>query len=209
MNIQEYFIKNENVNLTEEEIVKNIEDNKESLEKLTEFFLSHKYENLDDNKVISLEKNFNKIFTESKKYNKMINLVSNLKGTNTFVLNEELLQDETKSLIKRHGSLFESSLSNFLCIMEANEDKIDYITEDSKIYDELIKMLQEAKENNVPIDEGIFGSILGGITGAAFGPMVSKAFCKALGIDERGTLGNLLTSRLVCGAVAAYVGYKN
>ena len=50
---------------------------------------------------------------------------------------------------------------------------------------------------------------LGGLSGAIAGPAIGKAFCKALGIDERGSLGNLMTSRLVLGAVGTYVGWKN
>ena len=37
------------------------------------------------------------------------------------------------------------------------------INEDLVLYDDVIQKLQEAKENNVAIEEGIFGAIFGGI----------------------------------------------
>ena len=210
MKLEDYFIINENILLDEEQQNEIIESNKEAIDELKSFFLSKQYENLDEDLYRSLEKNFNKLFVESKNYNTIVNLSSQIKLTNEYSLNVESLLEESQNLNKRFSNgIYESALFNFLCIMESNKEDINFITEDSQIYDALIKQLQEAKENNVPIDEGLFKSVLGGLTGATFGPMVSKAFCKALGIDERGTLGNLLTSRLVCGAVAAYVGYKN
>jgi hypothetical protein len=212
MTIKDYFVENKRVSLTEEQLQEIRESNNQHIEKLKEFFMSKTYESLDEDKYVSLEKNFNKMFTEVKSYNSIVNLTSNIRLTNEYLLNKETLLPESQKLAKRFGSLYENALSNFLCIMEASEDKsneAEIITEDAKVYDELIQKLQEAKENNVPIDEGILGSIIGGLTGATFGPMIGRAFCKALNVDERGTLGNLLTSRLVCTAVAAYVGYKN
>jgi hypothetical protein len=35
-----------------------------------------------------------------------------------------------------------------------------------------------------------------------------KAICKCLGIDEKGTLGSLLTSKLVLTAMGAQLGYR-
>ena len=70
------------------------------------------------------------------------------------------------------------------------------------------RLVQEAKENKQPIDEGLFGSIFGGLTGAIAGPAIGKAICKALGLDERGLLGNLLTSRLFLTALGGYIGWK-
>lgn len=76
-------------------------------------------------------------------------------------------------------------------------------------YNSIIEKLQEAKENKMPIDEGLFGAIFGGLTGATAGPAVMKAVCHVLGIDERGTLGNLMTSRMVLTALGGYLGWKN
>lgn len=76
-------------------------------------------------------------------------------------------------------------------------------------YDLLIEQLQEAKDNGDPIDEGLFKAIFGGLTGAVAGPSIIKAFCKALGVDEKGMFGNLLSSRLFLTALGGYVGWKN
>lgn len=76
-------------------------------------------------------------------------------------------------------------------------------------YDKIIELLNEAKENHIPIDEGLFGAIFGGISGAIAGPAIGKAICKAMSIDERGMLGNLFTSRLFLSALGGYIGWKN
>ena len=83
------------------------------------------------------------------------------------------------------------------------------IMEDSTAYDQLIERLQEAKENNEPIDEGLFKAITGVVAGATIGPSIMKGVCKVLGISENGTLGNLMTSRLVLASLAGYLGWKN
>lgn len=75
-------------------------------------------------------------------------------------------------------------------------------------YDDVIAKLQEAKDNNIPVEEGLVGAIIGGVTGAALGPKVMKAICKALGINESGPLGNLMTSRLILTAVGTSIGWK-
>ena len=36
-----------------------------------------------------------------------------------------------------------------------------------------------------------------------------KAVCNVLGINERGALGNLMTSRMVLTAMGGYLGWKN
>ena len=82
------------------------------------------------------------------------------------------------------------------------------LQEELVAYDDMIKLLQEAKEAGKPIDEGFFGAIFGGITGVAFGPSVMKAVCKVLGINDKGPLGNLMTSKLVLAALAAEIGWK-
>ncbi len=82
------------------------------------------------------------------------------------------------------------------------------INEDLVLYDDVIQKLKEAKENNVAIEEGIFGAIFGGIAGAAAGPAVMKAIAKVLGIDEKGSLYALMTSKLTLTALGAYMGWK-
>ena len=75
-------------------------------------------------------------------------------------------------------------------------------------YDSIIEKLNEAKENGIPIDEGIFGAIGGAILGSALGPKLGGAICKALGVDPKGSFGSLLTSRLVMGAICTTMGWK-
>lgn len=77
----------------------------------------------------------------------------------------------------------------------ANQEPIK--EELDKQYDTIIQKLQEAKEQQLPIDEGIFGATVG----VTVGPKLMRAVCLALGIDPKGTLGNLMTSRLVLTAV--------
>ena len=69
----------------------------------------------------------------------------------------------------------------------ANSVEEQVITEDL-IYDDLIKRLQECKEQNIPIDEGFFKAIFGGLGGATIGPPIMKGICKVLGIDEKGSI---------------------
>lgn len=79
---------------------------------------------------------------------------------------------------------------------------------ESQVYDEIIQKLNEAKENGTPIDEGIFGAIGGAILGASVGPKLGSAICKALGVDQKGTFGSLLTSKLVMASIGATMGWK-
>lgn len=88
-------------------------------------------------------------------------------------------------------------------------ENIVNINEEQLAYDKIIESLMEAKNNNTPIDEGIFKALVGGVASATIGPTIMKGVCKVLGIDERGALGNLMTSRLVLTALGGYLGYKN
>ena len=86
------------------------------------------------------------------------------------------------------------------------------IIDSKKVYDYIIESYETAQENNQQLgdvmDEGIFGALVGGAVGATVGQSIMKALCKCLGIDEKGTLGNLLTSKLILGAMGAQLGYK-
>jgi hypothetical protein len=66
--------------------------------------------------------------------------------------------------------------------------------------------LNESMESQ--LDEGILSGLLGGLTGATLGPALGRAFCSALGINPDGTLGKLITSRLVLCAVGAQLGFN-
>jgi len=83
------------------------------------------------------------------------------------------------------------------------------ITEDLDIqYDRIIEALQKAKEDKTPIDEGLLGAIVGAASGFTFGPKIMNAICDVLGINPRGSLGSLMTSRVVLTAVAAKIGAR-
>lgn len=69
--------------------------------------------------------------------------------------------------------------------------------------DQLANAIKEGQD----IDEGLLGSIVGGITGLTAGATVMKAVCKALGVKE-GPLYNMLTSKIICGVAGAAIGYK-
>ena len=79
-----------------------------------------------------------------------------------------------------------------------------------KLYDYIVESAEVANENGQKlddvIDEGIFGALVGAAAGATVGPAIMKAICKVLGIQENGTLGNLLTSRVVLAAICGELG---
>lgn len=87
------------------------------------------------------------------------------------------------------------------------ENRQEAINE-SLAYDEIIQKLNEAKENNTPIEEGLLGAIGGVVLGTTLGPKLGAAICKALGCDPKGTFGSLLTSKLVMGAICGTMGWK-
>lgn len=90
-------------------------------------------------------------------------------------------------------------------IFEAEEIKgltPEQIAEGEKAYATLVEKLQKGE----PIDEGLLGSIIGGTAGLLVGPAIGRAICRALGIEENGTLGKLLTSRLVTTAIGIALG---
>ena len=87
------------------------------------------------------------------------------------------------------------------------KDIESYLTEAAQ-YDDVITRLNEAKEQGMPIEEGIIGALVGGVAGVTLAPSLMKAVCKVLGVDTKGQFGSLLTSRLVLGAVCAELGWK-
>lgn len=88
-----------------------------------------------------------------------------------------------------------------------NTENNEHITEELT-YDSVIQKLMEAKENNTPIDEGLFGAIGGAILGSTFGPKLGAAICKALGVDPKGSFGSLLNSKLIMGSIGTVMGWK-
>jgi cation transporter-like permease len=61
------------------------------------------------------------------------------------------------------------------------------------------------KNNLEAIDEGLFGTLLGGATGLVLGKTLGKLIAKILGI-EKGLLYDLLTSKVVTTALGAAAG---
>lgn len=78
----------------------------------------------------------------------------------------------------------------------------DQIQEGEKLYNTLVEKLEKGEN----IDEGLLGAIVGGAAGALVGPAIGKAICRVLGIEENGTLGKLMTSRLVTTALGIALG---
>lgn len=74
-----------------------------------------------------------------------------------------------------------------------------------------MKLFESAIASKTPgqaLEEGLLGGIAAGISAAALGPALMKSVCAALGIPENGTLGKLLTSKLVLASVAGLLGLK-
>jgi hypothetical protein len=67
-------------------------------------------------------------------------------------------------------------------------------------------ILLEKLNKKEDVDEGFLGALTGGAVGALAGPAIGRAICRALGIDENGNLGKLLTSRLVTTAIGIALG---
>jgi hypothetical protein len=61
------------------------------------------------------------------------------------------------------------------------------------------------REEAEQIDEGILTGLLGGLVGATAGAAIMRAVCNVLKISN-GPLYDLLTSKLVCGAVGVVLG---
>ncbi len=100
---------------------------------------------------------------------------------------------------------YELKYSSSSAIFESEDIKgltPDQIQEGEKTYHELLEKLEKGE----PIDEGFFSGLLTGGAAALVGPSIMKAILKALGVDEKGALGQLLTSRLVLGAIGYTLG---
>ena len=101
------------------------------------------------------------------------------------------------------NELFEGvDLTNVSAKEVQNAKKLfNYIVESAAIAQEEGKSLDDV------MDEGLFTALLGGVAGATIGPAIMRAICKILGISEQGSLGKLMTSSLVLGALGAELGY--
>jgi hypothetical protein len=71
-----------------------------------------------------------------------------------------------------------------------------------------VKMHKNNKQDlSKYVDEGIIAGAIGALAGISFGPAIGKAICDALGIGK-GVLYDLLTSKLVNGAVCGKLGLR-
>lgn len=90
-------------------------------------------------------------------------------------------------------------------IFEAEEimgSSPDEVQKAEEAYYKIVESLEEGQE----IDEGFLSGLVGAGVGALAGPAIGRAICKVLGIEENGTLGKLLTSRLVTTAMGYALG---
>lgn len=76
------------------------------------------------------------------------------------------------------------------------------------LLESVVESVESSKTPGQALEEGLLGGIVGGIAGATLAPAIMKSICKILGIQENGTLGQLLTSKLVLGAMGAQLGLK-
>lgn len=106
--------------------------------------------------------------------------------------------------MSRYNNLFEG--------IDLSQYTPEQIMESKKVYDYIVEANEIAKQEGVPfeevIDEGLFGALVGGAVGSTVGQSIMKAICKCLGIDEKGTLGSLLTSKIVLAAMGTELGYR-
>jgi hypothetical protein len=90
-------------------------------------------------------------------------------------------------------------------IFEAEEIK-DLTPEQVKEGEKTYAIILEKLERGEKLDEGIFTGILAAGAGALIGPSIMRAVCKCLGVEPEGTLGKLLTSKLVLASVGFTLG---
>lgn len=160
-------------------------------------------ENENINKVNSLFENneFNSIFNNPKLFNEAMILANELPFYGL-----EFDEEDVKSKIQKYGMNMQKLYENYYFSNDI-EDNTNQVKEDLS-YDDIIEKLKEAKEKEMPIDEGVLGSIFGGLAGATVGPKIMRAICNALGVDEKGAFGSLLTSRLILTTIGAKLGWR-
>jgi len=89
---------------------------------------------------------------------------------------------------------------------EELEEKVDAALEEFvKEYKNEDGTYNVLKFNEEMTNEGLLGTIFGGLTGFALGKTIGKAVAKVLGI-EKGVMYDMLTSRLVGAALGSALG---
>lgn len=111
-------------------------------------------------------------------------------------------KDEMKNAMHCSDSLDNVIRECNICMENCND-----ILEDANTYNEIIEQLVDARNNNVPVEEGIFKALVGGVAGMTIAPAIMKALCSILGIDIKGQFGSILTSRLVLTALCTKMGW--
>lgn len=111
------------------------------------------------------------------------------------------------------GTVKVRKFSDILADMEEDEDEEDVemelTKEQASAIIDIFMNPESVNESQIELlNEGIFGSILGGIGGLAFGKSIGKLLANTLGIKDNSPLYNVLTSRLVGTAIGAALGKK-
>jgi hypothetical protein len=134
-------------------------------------------------------------------------------GNNTLPIQEQMVLESRENYNRLSSFMEKEDLPTYLDFKYASSSKI-FETEEvmgstpeqlqaaEKAYSYIVERLEAGEE----LDEGFLGALAGGAIGALAGPAVGRAICKVLGIDEKGHLGKLLTSRLVAAALGYTIG---
>ncbi len=93
-------------------------------------------------------------------------------------------------------------------ILNDKEVNTELTEEQAKVLIDLLLNENITKEELLNLNEGVLGSILGGVTGFAFGSNIGKLLANVLGIREGSPLYTVLTSRMVTTAIGAELGKK-
>ena len=112
---------------------------------------------------------------------------------------------ETPAISAEIPSYYDIKYAQSSKIFEAHEVmgvSPEQLQEAEKAYYTILEKLNNGEE----VDEGFLSSLAGGTVGFLAGPAIGRAICRALGIDEGGNLGKLLTSRLVTTAIGIALG---
>lgn len=92
--------------------------------------------------------------------------------------------------------------------MKSINECLEQPINESQVYDDIIKSLQESKEQGKSLDEGLFTGLFAGAAAFTVGPTIMKTVANVLGIDLKGPLGSVMTSRLILTAVGAKLGFR-
>lgn len=103
--------------------------------------------------------------------------------------------------VKEDFYVFESMMNESID-QNAIDDAVRAFIKKTKDNNYTIEQLQEELAN-----EGLVGSILGGLTGFALGQSIGKIVANALGV-EKGLLYDIFTSRLVGTAIGYNLGKR-